>query len=285
MTEHQQQLLATVEQSPAAVAVHDKAAWLAIFARYHVVEDPVGSAAHVGGLYDAASGQRGNGALSRFFDTFIAPNNIRFAVAGDYVGGHHVVRDLTIHITMSDAVEVEVPMCLLYELVEENGSWKIQRLAAHWELLPMMAQLLGKGLACLPVLAALSWRMLKLQGMGGMLGFSKAALNIGNGGKRRVRQFVDAFNRRSLADLMAQCAGDARMISWPCADEPLNPSMLLEQRGGELQVDKLLAAGDTVTAKVCWRQGDAEQRGVALFEFNRKLGRISALRLYLADAV
>ena len=36
--------LALVERSPAAVAVHDKAAWLALFARYNLVEDPVGSA-------------------------------------------------------------------------------------------------------------------------------------------------------------------------------------------------------------------------------------------------
>ena len=34
--------LALVERSPAAVAVHDKAAWLALFTRYNIVEDPVG---------------------------------------------------------------------------------------------------------------------------------------------------------------------------------------------------------------------------------------------------
>lgn len=170
-----EQLINIVEASPEAVAIHDKVAWMAIFAQYHVVEDPVGSKPHIGGLYDATNGVRGHGALSRFYDTFIAPNKISFAVDQDYVLNNHVVRDLTIHLEMSDSVQAQVPMHLLYELTEENDQWKILRLGAHWELVPMVMQLLGKGLAAVPVLSALTWRMLKLQGLSGMLGFSQAA--------------------------------------------------------------------------------------------------------------
>lgn len=280
---HAETLLAQVEKSPAAVAVHDKTAWLAIFARYHIVEDPVGSSPHIGGLYDHKSGQRGDGALSRFFDTFIAPNNIRFEVKQDIVSGNHVVRDLSIHITMSDKVQVQVPMHLLYELAEENDEWRIVRLAAHWELMPMMGQLLGKGFACLPVMASLTVRMLKLQGIAGTLGFSKAVLNIGKAGKKQALAFASAFNNKSLSSLMATCSSDAAMIQWPYDDEACSPSQLLEKLPGNIQLGKVMAAGDTVSANITWQQeGSVKREGVAFFEFNRKTKKISALRCYFS---
>jgi len=117
LTPNPEELLAQVQKSPAAVAIHDKTAWMSIFAKYHVVEDPVGSKPHIGGVYDAASGQRGHGALSRFFDTFIAPNKISFDVKRDRVCGNHVARDLTINIQMSEKVHAQVPMHLVYELI------------------------------------------------------------------------------------------------------------------------------------------------------------------------
>lgn len=275
------QLLAQVEKSPAAVAVHDKNAWLSIFAQYHIVEDPVGSTPHIGGIYDAKSAMRGNGALSRFFDTFIAPNRIRFEVAQDIVCDNHVVRDLTIHITMSDKVQVQVPMHLLYELTQERGEWKIVRLAAHWELMPMLSQLFGKGLAALPVMSALTVRMLKLQGLSGMLGFSKAVMNIGSTGKHGLTRFAAAFNRRSLSDLMAVCDNDAQIISWPNGEVSCSPSQLFDTIPGELELShKILAAGDVITASAVWQRDGQQMSGVVIAGFNRKTGKITALRCY-----
>lgn len=274
-------LLAQVERSPAAVAVHDKFAWMSIFAQYHVVEDPVGSTPHVGGIYDGKSGKRGHEALARFFDTFIAPNNIRFDVVRDIVNGNHVVRDLTIHIAMSEKVHVSVPMHLLYELGLENGEWKIIRLAAHWELMPMMAQLFSKGLAAVPVMSALTVRMIALQGIGGMLGFSKAAINIGNKGKAAVKQFAAAFNQKSLSDLMAVCDNDADIVHWPYGGAPCYPSELFEQVSGQLHIsDKMLAAGDVITASIEWQNGESSKAGLLIAEFNRKTGKIRQLRTY-----
>lgn len=275
------EFLALVEKSPEAVAIHDKQAWLSIFAKFHVVEDPVGSSAHIGGIYDAKSAIRGNGALSRFFDTFIAPNTICFEVAQDIVCGQHVLRDLLIHIRMSDKVEVKVPMHLLYELVQEEGEWKIQRLAAHWELMPMLAQLFGKGMAAMPIMAALTVRMFKLQGIFGMLGFSKAAINIGGKGKLLTEQFVDAFNSKSLAGIMGVSDHDAKTIHWPYGTAAYSPSELLDNVGGQLQLTgKCLAAGDTVTATVQWQNGEIKKTGVIVFECNRKSKKISSLRAY-----
>ncbi len=80
------EVLALVACVARVVAAHDKAGWLGIFAREHVVEDPVG--ARPVRSEDA-------GALERFWDTFIAPNEIEFEVARDWVHAFDVVRDVT----------------------------------------------------------------------------------------------------------------------------------------------------------------------------------------------
>lgn len=276
-------LLKQVNKSPAAVAIHDKDAWMSIFAQYHIVEDPVGSAPHVGGMYDASAGQRGHAALGRFFDTFIAPNKISFDVQQDIVCGNHVVRDLTINIEMSDTVKASVPMHLLYELVREGDQWKIIRLAAHWELLPMVMQLLKKGVACAGVLAGLTVRMLRYQGVVGTLGFSKAAINIGNTGKKAVEIFVKAFNHQDSSLLMSVFNDDAEIIHIPFAEKTLPPSHIFDQIKGQLSIKKVLAAGDTITATVCLQDGDTVKNGVLITEFNRKTGKIVNMRFYWSE--
>ena len=274
-------LLETVMKSPAAVAIHDKEAWMSIFAQYHVVEDPVGSTPHVGGAYDAATGSRGNGALSRFYDCFIAPNKIAFDVKKDYVCGNHVVRDLHINIEMSPAVKVTVPMHLLYELTDEAGEWKVQRLAAHWELMPMMGQLFSKGLGCLGVLSGLTVRMFQLQGIGGMLGFSKAALNIGATGKSRVHDFLNAINGKDLGDLVNACDSDAACVHVPYGTDPICPSQILEKTTlGQISVMRIIAAGDTVTASLKLEVNGDQKEAVLLAEFNGKTKKIRSARFY-----
>ena len=103
------------------VSVKDRQAWLSIFARYNIVEDPVGSAPHVSGILDCKTGIRGNGPLQRFYDNFFEPNKIVFHVENDVVSCGRVLRDLDIEITMSTGLNVSVPMHLIYELVEEKG--------------------------------------------------------------------------------------------------------------------------------------------------------------------
>ncbi len=185
--------LALVERSPAAVAVKDKAAWLALFARYNLVEDPVGSAPQISGIYDRRMGYRGSDRLSRFFDTFIAPNTIRFHVDRDVVCGLHVVRDLTIEITMAPQVVVHVPVHLLYELTLEGDVLKIFRLAAHWEFWPMLKQQAASGWPFVRVGSASALRLLQHMGIAGMAGYMRALVE-----RRRVRQGADREVRTVL---------------------------------------------------------------------------------------
>lgn len=275
-------LLQVVEQSPAAVAVHDKNAWMSIFAPLHVVEDPVGSTPHVGGIYDGRSGVRGHGALSRFYDTFIAPNSIAFDVAEDFVCGQEVMRDLQINLSMSGKVSAVVPMHLLYELQQDQDGWKITRLAAHWELIPMVMQLLKKGLPAVPVLASLTWRMLKQQGVLGTLGFSKAAFSIGKKGKQLAQDFVAACQRQDLPMLMALMSNDDANIQLPWCEQPLRASELFEKASVSVVLDatKIIAAGDTVSATATLNHEGKAYPCVLLLEVNRKRKRIHRVKFY-----
>ncbi|MGB0213112.1 nuclear transport factor 2 family protein, partial [Algiphilus sp.] len=128
-------MLACVRASPEAVAAHDKAAWLGLFADDAEVHDPVGSRGH-----------RGHSAISRFYDTFIARNEIRFEVLAEGACDDIVFRDVVIHTRMGTGLTVAVPAHLRYQLVaDDDGALRIRRLDAHWELRRMIGQSLHAG--------------------------------------------------------------------------------------------------------------------------------------------
>lgn len=257
MTATTDTLLALAHASPAAVAAHDKQAWLDLFAYRHVVEDPVGGRPVHGGLSDRRSGERGNAPLARFWETFIAPNDIRFQVEReDIVDGLNVVRDVTIETRLSGDVTAKAPMHLLYEATVDDGAPRIRRIAAHWEVGPMFAQVAGVSPAKLRVGAGMGARMLRLQGLGGSLAFGAAVRSVGAPGKRAVQRFVESA---------ASGNGEA-----------------LRMLGGRTVTDltKTIAAGDTVTAS-CTVDG----RHAVLFAYlNRKDLRVIDARVYSQTA-
>lgn len=250
---NQQELLDLVLGSPAAVAVHDRDAWLGLFAQRHVVEDPVGGRPVLGGLYDRRSRTRGGEPLARFYDTFIAPNDIRFHVEhDDIVSGLDVVRDVTIETRLGHGVVAKAPMHLLYETTLDDGAPRIRRIAAHWEVAPMFAQVAGVDRAKLAVGLGMGARMLRLQGLGGTLAFGLAVRSVGERGKHAVRQLVADAER---ADRRA-----------------------LELLGGRVVKDitKIIAAGDTVTA-TCTLDGE---HAVLFCYLNRKTMRVVRAVVY-----
>lgn len=273
------ELLDLVRQSPAAVAAKDRAGWVALFAHYSIVEDPVGSRPHLSGVYDRGTGKRGSGPLERFYDTFIAPNTIVFHVHNDVVCGDTVVRDLDIEISMGSRVRVVVPMHLLYETVLQEGEPRIFRLAAHWEFLPMVKQAAAFGWDSVGTLSALGWRMLRLQGLGGTLGFCQALGSVGAWGKAMVEEFVHAYNIGNGVSLQALFAAPEIDVAWPVPGRLRSVDDLLARyQGQRLQVDKLLAAGHAVTASCTLGEGEGALRGVLVFEFTarKRLQRVRA---------
>ena len=274
------QCMAVVEQSPAAVAVHDKDAWLGIFAMTAIVEDPVGSRPHISVVPGASTSRAPNDALSRFYETFIAANDIRFHVNRDIVCGLHVVRDLTLEIAMSSEVTVRVPMHLLYELQEECGELRVSRLAAYWELRPMLQQQMAFSWPHLKVAVASAWRMLRFLGFGGTAGFIRAVSSVGVAGKQRANKFSECFNHRRTEELVALFASTEVLIHFPCGER----SLTIEQfsaMDGELQAGKILAAGNVVSASMRYQSEQASGAGVAFFELDRSSLQIVALSFYM----
>lgn len=276
-----QQCLDLVLKSPEAVGAHNKAAWLSIFARYNIVEDPVGSTAHLSGVYDAGMAQRGFGPLSRFYDTFIAPMQITFHVERDVVCGLSVVRDLTIEIQMSDRVTVYVPMHLLYELTDQQGVLKIQRLAAHWELAPMLRRQMAFGWAGLVVGNTAGLRMLKNLGLSGTINFMRALKTIGPRGKDRVEAFIGCLFGDEQALLALFHEGERFQVFLPSGEE-LDLGQL-RQGKPTITTAKMLAAGNFITVSCCLALAGNNYSGVAFFEFNMRSGLIARVQWYLGE--
>jgi len=281
-------LLALVNRSPEAVKVHDKSAWMDIFSRFSVVEDPVGCVPHVNGLYDMKGGSRGKEPLSRFYDTFIAPNDISFQVERDIVCGHHVLRDLSLVISMSEAVTAEVPMHLLYEVIEEEGELKIQRLAAHWEMMAMNKQLFAKGSVAWPVLMSSFWRLLRYQGLKGTVGFSRGLSMLGESAKQQVQTLFAALNNHALVSVQDAFYGDACFyLAREDLKQPLSLYDLRERMPGRVELGKTLVAGYMVSCSYTYTPDGEEagssvpaHNGVLLCEFNHKAKKLNHVTFY-----
>lgn len=258
------QLLATVQASPTAVAAHDRAGWVGLFAVDGQVNDPVGSRPH-----------EGRAAIERFYDTFIAPNTIVFHVEHDVVCGSSVMRDLTIETRMSTGAVLQVPMHLRYDLVDENGALKIRRLYAHWELPAMIRQLLRQGAKGLGTSATLGAQMLRHQGLGGALGFAQGFSGVGEAGKRQADAFLAAISQRDL-DAAGRALAKKAALHWP-----YGTAVSLRQFANKacgLRWRKLLAAGRYVTATLT--TADESRRGVALVHFDADV-RISSVQIFV----
>lgn len=206
-------LMQVVERSPAYVAAQDRDAWLALFSRDGVVEDPVG----------AAPNHRD--ALAGFFNTFIAGNEIRFEVIEDLTAGHEVVRDVVIHTRLSTGLTIEVPALLLYELVDEDGALRIRRLRAVWDLRRRSIGALAAGLRGLWTLCAVSLQMLRMQGLSGVLGYSRGLVSgIFGDGAATLERLSAAIRAGDPAAAEALFAADAT-VEFPVGTPAFRPHM------------------------------------------------------------
>jgi len=272
-------LIDAAEQSPRAVKAQDKTAWINIFAKQYHVEDPVGSKLKVSpeGETDPLA------PLSRFYDTFMAPNEIEFDVTRDLVCGNHVMRDLTLHVKMAGKLDSFVPMHLLYELVEEEGRYKVARLEAHWEFEATNKAVLSNGLSALPIMLGMTKRMIKHLGWRGMLAFGASSKTVGEAGKRQVHAFFDAFAKRDLTALLGLMERDTAAVHFPYGQTPLHVERLLESVEGTLTLSKVLAAGNRITASIRIEAREAElgREGIVLFEVNPKTLKLREIFFYL----
>ncbi|OBG04355.1 ketosteroid isomerase family protein [Mycolicibacter sinensis] len=264
-----QDLLATVEQSPAAAAAHDRTGWVGLFSADGRVEDPVGSRPHVG--FEQ---------IGRFYDTFIGPRDITFHRDLDIVHGTTVIRDLQLEVAMGPTVVMHIPAILRYDLTEDlaeaDGRWRLQRLRAYWELPAMMRQFLGNGVAALPAGAQLSRSLLSNQRFGGTAGFAAGFLRSAERGKRPVRAFLTAIAAGELSTITAAIPPSATMTF---GDDIAMDLAELAARLDGAQPTKLLAAGRTVAVSIT----SAQQRGVLFADVDRRGRAITTIRYFAED--
>lgn len=227
-------LLEFVSRSPAAVAIHDRDAWVGLFAPDAIVNDPVGSKPHVG-----------TEAIGQFYDTFIAPNTIEFEVEHDIVCGSSVMRDLTIHTTMGKGPTLHVPMHLRYDVTEADGEQRIAYLGAHWELPSMIGQLLGTGISGLRTSTSLGTTLVSNLGLGGVVGFSQGFRRVGGRGRRAASTLLDAI-AAGPPSLVRAAIAHGCAFEMPFGTEVSTEAFLDQAQG--LTWRKLIAAGNTVTA-------------------------------------
>lgn len=270
-------MLETVEQSPRAVLAQDRKAWLNMFAQLAVIEDPVGSAPHISGIFDPYSGRRGNDALCRFYDTFIDGNHIEFLVDADYVVGNKVLRDLALKLEVN-GMHATVPMHLLYELVPENEELKVQRLAAHWEFFPMSRQMMNsnwKGML------GYSRKLISGLGVAGVLGFTRAMRSVGSNGKQLVTAFIEANNTQHIGRLEALFDSRARGVVYEDDGSYLTPSDFLAL-GTHLHGTKLICAGNRISCSLEIERNGQLRNAAALFEFNWQSRKIDNVQFFIA---
>jgi len=267
-------LLETAKGSPKAVAKKDKNTWVSLFSRYSIVEDPVGSEPNIMGIPDKRSGYRGDGPRRRFYDTFIAPNEINFHVDADIVTDPVVARDLSIELKMSTGIHAVVPMHLLYEMTVEKGKARIQYLSAHWELFPMILQLIGKGIPGVWGMLSLFLRIIKNQGLKGVFGFCRGFRGIHGKGKKMAEQLMYALNRKDSKSFIELFDRNNAGVSFRSGQPPSRPEELISQVDTTMATSKMLSSGYTTTFSFRELIKDREYPGIGLIEFNMKTKKI-----------
>jgi hypothetical protein len=265
-------LLAVVERSPSRVAAHDREGWLAIFSDDAVVEDPVGS----------APAPKRDGTLARFYDTFIAPHDIRFEIRRDHVIGNDVFRDAMIHTKVRAGVEVQVPAYLLYQVDEAGGTTSVRRMAAHWTLARMTLVAMTMGPRAWIAMTGLFARMVRIMGVAWVAAYL-ASLWRGIGSRggdaaRSLAKILEARDASRVGEVFT--SGDAE-VEW--GEQRLTASMWLDAvpPATHVHLEGVVSAGWTTSFRFRV-DGDARAEGLCLLEFARASRRIAKARFFLA---
>ena len=110
-----------------AVEAGDRDGWLALFAPDAVVQDPIG----VSPLDPSGEGHQGIDAIAAFYDSTIAPNEVRFTIERSHAAGDEVANVGTITTTMADGTVVHTDLVGTYRV---DAAGKLLSLRAFWEM-------------------------------------------------------------------------------------------------------------------------------------------------------
>ena len=273
-----EKLYALVKTSPELVDRHDREGWLGLFSTESVVEDPVG-----GGLNRKGKDWRGDrDGLSRFYDIFIAPNDIKFTVNQDIMMGNEVVRDVLIRTRLPNGAVSEVAAYLIYRGVEDGGEVKLASLQAHWDFKGNALSLLrSNGMKGIVASTGQFWSMLRIQGLKRVMEYLEAMhKGIFKKGVAAVNSFAAAVNAGDEAALARLCESDARIEFSAGKRMPASDFVKREGKGLRLEVSGLRSAGWYTSCTFDTQGGGVHRHGVAFFQFNPRTKKIVLVRFF-----
>lgn len=271
MPSSREALLAFVERSPAFVAAHDRAGWLGLFAEDAVIEDPVG----------AAPVPKADGSLERFYDTFIAPHEIRFEILRDHVLGDDVFRDAVIHTRVREGVEVKVAAYLLYQIEERGDGLLVRRMAAHWTLTRMAAIAMGMGPRAWVAMTGLFGRMFGVMGSAWVGAYLESMWRgVGGRGAQIAENLALAIERRDVSSLrqLFTEGGEIELKQGRFFPGGLLDALPAPSR---LSIEAPVVAGWTISFRFRI-EGAAPSEGLGLLEIDPDVGLIQRARLFPA---
>jgi steroid Delta-isomerase len=118
-------------KSIAAVQAKDRAAWLELWHPDGLIQDPVG----VSPLDPGGEGHRGMAAITAFYDTVIAPGEVRFHIRESFACGDECANVGTI---TTRSAQGGVGRCELVMLYRVDAAGKLLSLRAFWEFDDLM---------------------------------------------------------------------------------------------------------------------------------------------------
>lgn len=125
-TDEEHPARAASRRSMDAVHRKDREAWLDNFAADAIVEDPVGPS----GFDPEGRGHRGRDAIAAFWDRWIEPNRVLFAVRESYAAGSEVANVGSITTVLPSGAAMVVQGVFTYRV---DASGRVVALRAFWE--------------------------------------------------------------------------------------------------------------------------------------------------------
>ncbi|MET0701917.1 MAG: ketosteroid isomerase family protein [Mycobacterium sp.] len=121
--------LAASQGSWKAVQAHDREAWLALMADDVVIEDPIGEAI----TNPDGNGVRGKDAVSAFYDTNIATNNLRITCEETFPSSspNEIAHILILRSEFEGGLSSEVRGVFTYQV---NDAGQIARMRGYWNM-------------------------------------------------------------------------------------------------------------------------------------------------------
>lgn len=119
-------------KSIAAVQAKDRTAWLELWHHDGLIQDPVG----ISPLDPSGEGHRGIESITAFYDTVIAPGEVRFHIRESFACGEECANVGTI---TTRSAEGSVARCELVMLYRVDATGKLLSLRAFWEFDDLMA--------------------------------------------------------------------------------------------------------------------------------------------------